>query len=45
MVRVIRNTSQLPAKDRAAIAEYIVSLPPVDGPPRPPRKPEKTTSQ
>jgi mono/diheme cytochrome c family protein len=45
MVRVIRNTSQLPAEDRAAIAEYIVSLPPVDGPPRPPRKPEKTTSQ
>jgi mono/diheme cytochrome c family protein len=45
MVRVIRNTSQLRAEDRAAIAEYIVSLPPVDGPPRPPRKPEKTTSQ
>jgi mono/diheme cytochrome c family protein len=45
MVRVIRNTSQLPAEDRAAIAEYIVSLPPVDGPPRPPHKPEKTTSQ
>jgi mono/diheme cytochrome c family protein len=45
MVRVIRNTSQLPAEDRAAIAEYIVSLPPVDGPPRPPRKREKTTSQ
>jgi mono/diheme cytochrome c family protein len=45
MVRVIRNTSQLRAEDRAAIAEYIVSLPPVDGPSRPPRKPEKTTSQ
>jgi mono/diheme cytochrome c family protein len=45
MVRVIRNTSQLPAEDRTAIAEYIVSLPPVDGPPRPPHKPEKTTSQ
>jgi mono/diheme cytochrome c family protein len=35
MARVIRNTSQLSAEDRAAIAEYIKSLPPVDGPPRP----------
>jgi mono/diheme cytochrome c family protein len=35
MVRVIKNTSQLSAEDRAAIAEYIKSLPPVDGPPRP----------
>jgi mono/diheme cytochrome c family protein len=35
MVRVIRNTSQLSAEDRAAIAEYLKSLPPVDGPPRP----------
>jgi mono/diheme cytochrome c family protein len=35
MARVIRNTSQLSPEDRAAIAEYIVSLPPVDGPPRP----------
>ncbi|MGB9116857.1 c-type cytochrome [Bradyrhizobium sp.] len=35
MARVIRNTSQLPAEDRAAIAEYLKSLPPVDGPPRP----------
>src|SRR5450755_1240123 len=35
MVRVIKNTSQLPAEDRAAIAEYLKSLPPVDGPPRP----------
>jgi mono/diheme cytochrome c family protein len=45
MVRVIRNTSQLPAADRAAIAEYIVSLPPVDGPPRPPRKPEPAVAK
>jgi mono/diheme cytochrome c family protein len=37
MARVIRNTSQLSPGDRAAIAEYIVSLPPVDGPPRPPK--------
>jgi mono/diheme cytochrome c family protein len=35
MVRVIKNTSQLSPGDRAAIAEYIKSLPPVDGPPRP----------
>jgi mono/diheme cytochrome c family protein len=35
MARVIRNISQLPAGDRAAIAEYLKSLPPVDGPPRP----------
>jgi mono/diheme cytochrome c family protein len=37
MVRVIRNISQLPAEDRAAIAEYLKSLPPVLGPPRPPK--------
>ena len=35
MARVIRNTSQLPPQDRAAIAEYLKSLPPVEGPPRP----------
>ena len=35
MVRVIRNISQLGPEDRAAIAEYLKSLPPVDGPPRP----------
>jgi mono/diheme cytochrome c family protein len=35
MARVIKNTSQLPAEDRAAMAEYLKSLPPVDGPPRP----------
>jgi mono/diheme cytochrome c family protein len=35
MVRVIKNTSQLSAEDRAAIAEYVKSLPPVEGPPRP----------
>jgi len=32
MVRVIKNTSQLAPEDRAAIAEYIKSLPPVEGP-------------
>jgi mono/diheme cytochrome c family protein len=35
MARVIKNTSQLSAGDRAAIADYLKSLPPVDGPPRP----------
>ena len=35
MARVIKNTSQLPPEDRAAIAEYLKSLPPVEGPPRP----------
>ena len=35
MVRVIKNTSQLPPEDRAAIAEYLKSLAPVDGPSRP----------
>jgi mono/diheme cytochrome c family protein len=35
MGRVIKNTSQLSAGDRDAIAEYLKSLPPVDGPPRP----------
>jgi mono/diheme cytochrome c family protein len=35
MVRVIRNISQLRPEDRAAIADYLKSLPPVDGPPRP----------
>jgi mono/diheme cytochrome c family protein len=38
MGRVIRNTSQLSEGDRAAIAEYLKSLPPVDGPPRPKKK-------
>jgi mono/diheme cytochrome c family protein len=35
MGSVIRNTSQLNDGDRSAIAEYLKSLPPVDGPPRP----------
>ncbi len=39
MARVIKNTSRLPADDRAAIAEYLKSLPPVEGPPRPKKKP------
>ncbi|MDA9503568.1 alkylated DNA repair protein [Bradyrhizobium sp. CCBAU 11386] len=38
MKRVIRNTSQLSDEDIAAMADYVKSLPPVDGPPRPKRK-------
>jgi mono/diheme cytochrome c family protein len=38
MARVIRNTSQLSLEDRQAMAEYLKSLPPVEGPPRPKRK-------
>lgn len=38
MVPVVKNTSQLSDDDRAAMATYLKSLPPVDGPPRPPRK-------
>jgi hypothetical protein len=32
---VIKNTSQLPDADRAAMADYLKSLSPVEGPPRP----------
>src|SRR3954464_10968328 len=35
MARVIRNISQLSSEDRAGIANYLKSLPPVEGPPRP----------
>lgn len=38
MARVIRNTSQLGPEDRAAIATYVKSLPPVEGPPKPKKK-------
>ncbi len=38
MTEVIRNTSQLPAADRAAMAIYLKSLPSVEGPPRPQKK-------
>ena len=37
MARVIKNTSQLSAEDQSAMAEYLKSLPPVEGPPRPKR--------
>jgi len=39
MARVIRNTSQLSADDRAAMAVYLKSLPAVEGPPRPKKAP------
>jgi mono/diheme cytochrome c family protein len=38
MADVIRNTSLLTADDRAAIAVYIASLPPTQGPTPPPKK-------
>jgi mono/diheme cytochrome c family protein len=38
MTRVIKNISQLPETDREAIADYVKSLPPVEGPPRPKKK-------
>ena len=34
MVRVIRNTSQLRPEDRTAMADYLKSLPPIEGPTR-----------
>ena len=40
MAEVIRNTAELPAADREAIAAYIVSLPPRQGPKPPPKKKE-----
>jgi len=44
MVAVIKNTSQLPAADRAAIAEYVKQLAPVEGPPKPPKKKDSKSS-
>ena len=38
MVEVVRNTAQLTPDDRAAIAVYIKSLPPVEGRKPPPKK-------
>jgi mono/diheme cytochrome c family protein len=38
MAEVIRNTSLLGAADRAAIASYVASLPPTQGPKPPPKK-------
>lgn len=41
MAPVIRNTSQLSQDDRAAMAMYLKSLPPVDDPPRPKKQEAK----
>jgi mono/diheme cytochrome c family protein len=38
MGKVVANTSQLSAEDRAAMAAYVKSLPPVEGPKRPESK-------
>jgi mono/diheme cytochrome c family protein len=38
MREVVQNTSQLTKEDRAAMAAYIKSLPPVESPPRPEKK-------
>ena len=38
MARVIKNTSQLSDDDRAAMADYLKSLPPVEGPTPPPKR-------
>jgi hypothetical protein len=35
---VIKNTSQLSPADRGAIAEYLKSLPAIEGPKPPPKK-------
>jgi len=39
MREVVRNTSQLSSEDRAAMAAYLKSLPPVEGPKPPQRAP------
>jgi mono/diheme cytochrome c family protein len=44
MGRVIKNTSLLSADDRAAMAMYLKSLPPVEGPPRPKKAPAEDKS-
>ena len=38
MAKVVANTAKLSAEDRAAIATYVKSLPPVEGPKPPERK-------
>ena len=42
MAEVVRNTGALPKSDRDAMAEYLKSLPAIDGPPRP--KPAPATN-
>jgi hypothetical protein len=38
MAHVVRNTAQLPASDRAAMADYLKSIPPIADA-RPPKRP------
>jgi hypothetical protein len=38
MASVVKNMEALPKSDREAIAEYLKSLPAVDGPPKPVKK-------
>ena len=38
MGKVVRNTAQLAPQDRAAMATYMKSLPPVEGPKPPEHK-------
>ncbi len=38
MTNVVRNMAELPSSDRVAIADYLLSLPPREGPPRPAKK-------
>ncbi|MEN9708546.1 MAG: hypothetical protein RIQ68_954 [Pseudomonadota bacterium] len=38
MADVVKNMAALPKSDRDAMAEYLKSLPAVDGPPKPPKK-------
>ena len=38
MVQVVKNMAQLSPEDRGAIATYVKSLPPVEGPKPPPKK-------
>jgi mono/diheme cytochrome c family protein len=41
MTEVVRNTAQLSEEDRAAMATYIKSLPPIEGPKKPAAKAEQ----
>ena len=45
MASVIRNMSQLGEADRGAIANYVKSLPPVDGPPKPQKSEKKAENE
>src|SRR5262245_5746319 len=44
MARVIKNVSQLSPEGHRAMAEYLKSLPPVEGPPRPKKRTKQSDS-